>query len=85
MYKMTNGLVDLKPTECTPRTNDRLFSGQPNNLLLPQSTTDALVHSFLPSAIRLWNRIPHEASFAGTLTAFKSAVDGWVRSAREPG
>ena len=75
-----SGLVDLQPTKGTLRINDRPSRGQPNRLLLPQSRTYSHLHSFFPSTIRLWNRIPHKASSAGSLTAFKSAVEGWVKS-----
>ena len=80
LYKIHGGLVDIPAkTFLTPVA--RSMRGQTEKLLVPQSRTNAHLHSFFPSAIRLWNSLPQEAVAASSLPAFKSALRGWAHNA----
>ena len=80
MYKIMNGLLDCTPRPGTLQFPNRPTRGQPLKLRIPQSRTDAHLYSFFPSAIRLWNSLPAEATSATSLTTFKSRLGGWVSS-----
>ena len=72
------GLVDAQPKEGTLQLTQRTTRGHPSKLRVPQSRTDTHLHSFFPSAIRLWNQLPSEAPSAETPAAFKNILEGWL-------
>jgi len=62
MCKIMSGLVDITPTEGILTTNTRLTRRQLSKLLLPHPRTNTHLHSFYPSAIQPWNKIPGRVS-----------------------
>ena len=44
------------------------------NYAVPHSKLERHLHSFLPSSIHLWNRLPNEIELSPDLLKFKSAV-----------
>ena len=79
MYKVMTGLVDVVPKSGTLTPALRQRRGQEHALQIPSSRTDTHLYSFFPSAIRLWNSIPHEATRASTPETFKTLVEGWLK------
>ena len=79
MHKIIYGHADLHPRPGTllPATHSRRGHGM--KLQVPYSRTNTHLFSFFPSAIRLWNSLPAAAVQAATPTAFKSALEGWLR------
>ena len=77
LYKILNGLVDIKPPpeiKLTPSVT----RGAPNKIKYPKSGKNSNLHSFYPSAVRLWRDLPPQALAATTLPAFRSALHGWA-------
>ena len=79
MYKIMNGLVDMKPRSGTIVPATRSTRGQSHKLQVPCSRTEVHKNSFFPSAIRLWNRVPTEATATSSPQAFRSIVEAWLR------
>ena len=71
MYKIINGLIDCTPNPGSLQfsKSNRVTNGQANKLQIPQYRTDVHLHSFFPSAARLWNRLPQEVTNATSLTS----------------
>ena len=78
MYKIMNGLVDVKPTAGLLEPRNCSSRGHKYQLHYPRSKTDLYPHSYFPSAFRLWNSVPTGAPSAVTLPAFRSALTGWM-------
>ena len=78
MYKVMTGLVDVVPDSGTLTPALRQCRGQEHTLQVPSFHTDTHLYSFFPSAIRLWNSIPHEATKTSTPEAFKAFFEGWL-------
>ena len=79
LYKALHGHVDWSPPAGALIPAPRAFRGRLDRFLQPHSRTNSHQHSFFPSAIRLWNSLPVEVSLAPTVSAFKSAVEGWLK------
>jgi hypothetical protein len=79
VYRVINDHVDIqgdaffKPTSRTTR-------GQQNKFLVPQSRTNVHLHSFFPSAIRLWNTLPAEVAASPSVPALKASMGRWLHS-----
>ena len=70
IYRITYGLIDIPaPDFLHPFT----LSTRGNTLgyIIPYSRTDINRHSFFPSAVRLWNKLPDCMLTAITRDAFK--------------
>lgn len=80
LYRMLHGLVDVQPPTglCQPAT--RTTRGHQQKLQVPHSRTDVYLHSFFPSATRIWNALSAEVVASPSLPAFQSAVHGWLRA-----
>ena len=78
MHKIINCQIDITPRPglVTPITHTS--RGHSSKIRVPQSRTDGYLHSFFPSAIRLWNSLPESAVSAPTPSAFKSSVEAWM-------
>ena len=77
LYKVLNGLVDIKPppeVKLTPSTT----RGASEKIKYPKSGKNAGLYSFYPSATRLWRELPPQALAAATLPAFRSALQDWA-------
>jgi len=73
VFRITHGLVDI-PAETffhPAATNTR---GHFTQYLLPFCRTDIFLHSFFPSAIRLWNQLPLQATIVDSVEAFKRGL-----------
>ncbi len=76
MYKVINGVVDVHPHPGTITPAGRTTRVQ-HRLMVPYTRTNVKLHSFFPTAIRMWNSIPGDAVSATTVDAFKAALRGW--------
>ena len=70
LYKMVHGLVDLSTTQ---------FMLIPSPIhqycfIQPHTRTDCYKHSFIPSAVRLWNGLPPSVIQMPTLNTFRAAM-----------
>ena len=74
IYKIMNGLVDITPVQGTLTPANRSTRRHTSKLMVPHCRTDVYLHSFFPSAIRIWNNLPSEAPLAGSPKAFKSVI-----------
>ena len=77
MYKILNDHLDCRPKPGTLIYNEMPTRGHSRKLQQLQSTTDSYLHSFFPSAIRLWNSLPAAAVCAPSLLSFRSQLEGW--------
>ncbi len=77
MYKVMNGAVCVcpKPGTITPTQRQ---SRQRHALLVPHSRTNVMLHSFFPTAIRMWNSISTTVTEAPSVDAFRTALKGWT-------
>lgn len=73
MYRIVNNLVDIPPT---PYLNKTSLStrGHSERFLIPHTRTSIYRHSYLPSAIRQWNRLPGSMVAADSLDSFKTQL-----------
>ena len=76
-YKMINGLTpaylaQLVPQSVSTHVHYNLRNIQ--NLNVPFCRTNIYYNSFLPTAIREWNELPHEIKNADTLDMFKNRL-----------
>ena len=70
MYRIVYNLVDI-PGNQYLHTTTSVTRGHGLRFIVPFTRTDAMRHSFFPSAIRLWNQLPEPVATASTLEAFK--------------
>ena len=74
MYRIVKKKVAIKPEEVlTPLTSHS--RGNTKKYLLPYARTQVYQHSFFPSAIRIWNKIPPQIANIKTVDSFKAAID----------
>ena len=77
VFRIKNQLVDIQPEDhFIP--SQRILRGQLHKYQLPQSRTKLHLHSFFPSATRLWNSIPTDAANQETVPAFKAELKNWT-------
>ena len=76
MYRIMNGIVDVKPIVGTITPSARQTRVQ-HRLMVPHTRTNVRLHSFFPSAIRIWNSLPEAAASAPSIETFKTAMKGW--------
>jgi hypothetical protein len=75
VYRITHGLVDI-PAQPYFQPANLTTRGRASGYYLPFCRTDVLRHSFFPSAIRLWNKLPEEVAASQTLDSFKAGLAG---------
>jgi hypothetical protein len=73
VFRITHGLVDI-PAENFFHPTASTTRGHNTRYLLPFCRTDAYLHSFFPSAIRLWNQLPVQATTVDSVEAFRSGL-----------
>ena len=73
-----NPSVDWSPPEGLLTTISRTTRGHSQKLRVPHSRTNSHLHSFFPSATRLWNSLPAKATTAGSIAAFRNITEGWL-------
>ena len=72
-YRILHGLVEIPkgmffhPTAINTR-------GNPAKYMLPSCHSDVYLHSFFPSAIRLWNRLPVHLATLESVEGFKRSI-----------
>ena len=77
MYKIANGLIAINKADyLSPLTNQRTRSFHPNKFqpLTKPSSKDVFKHSFMPTAVRLWNSLPGDTISAPTLSVFRTLL-----------
>ena len=75
LYRAMNGLVDLPTAHL--KAAGRTTRGTVQKMIQLRCKKDTYMHSFYPSAVKLWNTIPDAAASAETITAFKAALGDW--------
>ena len=70
MYKIVNNLIDIEASlYLTPITS--ATRGHSRRYLYIQTRINAYLHSFFPSAVRIWNRLPAQLVNATSLENLK--------------
>ena len=77
MYKIINGLVDVQ-TPPEMKFVESITRGASKKIQSYHSSKDCSLHSFFPSAIRLWRNLPPQALNATSPASFRSSLKGWV-------
>ena len=72
MYKITRGLaetpfMDLIPLSTITRAHSRRYQ-------IPSTRVNSYLYSFLPTTIKLWNKLPQEIVDAPSLDHFKKLL-----------
>ena len=73
VYRIVNDLVDIQASAHFQQANRRL-RGQQNKFIVPQSRTAIHLHSFFPSATRVWNSVTQTAVTAPSVASFKGCL-----------
>ena len=74
MYKIVNNLIDIEASlYLTPITS--ATRGHSRRYLYIQARINAYLHSFFPSAVRIWNRLPAQLVNATSLEQFKILIN----------
>ena len=79
VFRIKNKLVDIK-AENHFKPVERVLRGQKHKFQLLHSRTDLHLHSFFPSATRLWNSLPITAINQETVQAFKAELQSWSKT-----
>ena len=77
IYKIRTGEIDI-PAEPYLKPTSRKTRGQVFKYHVPQSKKNCHLHSFFPSAIRLWNTLPETSHTATSVSAFKASLKEWA-------
>ena len=78
MCKIMNGLVDVNPADGLLKPRNCRSREHKYHLQVSHSRTDTCLHSYFPSAIRLWSSVPTGAPSAMTLLSFRSTLTDWM-------
>ena len=72
-YKIINDILYFPPSVLVLNSLPSRFSRHfdPLNLIVPFSRSSASLHSFVPSASRLWNSLPHSTKSSPSISSFK--------------
>ena len=75
MYKMVNGIIDIPMTHF-PERKERASTRHANNhqFLQPQANLQLYQHSYVPSTVPFWNRLPDDVISAPSVTTFKQRL-----------
>lgn len=71
-YKIQHSLVGVPHTAYRPVPDHHHTRGQ--SLYLPYCRTIQYQHSYIPSSIRLWNRLPASVTSQPSLEQFRTAL-----------
>ena len=72
LYRIVHQLIAIPTTPFL--IPGRSFRGHDMIFMIPQSSVNAHLHSFFPSAIRLWNQLPSITVSAPSLETFKDRL-----------
>ena len=72
MFKIMHQLLDI-PTDdiLKPATSNYCLRGHSMKLLQPNTRVDSYLHSFFPSAIKIWNNLPNNLVTCSSVDQFK--------------
>ena len=73
MYKILNKHVNM-PLPYSMSYNHRTTRGHSRRLNIPKSRIDAHLHSFVPSATRVWNSLTQETVTSKNTELFKTCL-----------
>ena len=73
IHKMNHNKIAVNFPESVGKASTRT-RGHNHRMTLPRARLDAHLHSFFPSAIRLWNNLPPEAVESASLECFKKII-----------
>ena len=73
-YKARNNMIEI-PIDHLIVNNSKTRRGGGQTYALPSSSVDSHLHSFYPSAVRLWNALPAEAKDCENLASFKNTLE----------
>jgi len=80
MYKIVHGLVFIQHNlPLTPSNLNNISRGHSNRFIQPSTRVDSYKHSFFPSTIRMWNRLPNYVILSDTLSQFKNNLCNHIR------
>ena len=79
VFRIVNDIVDI-PASAHFQVSNRQLRGQQNKFIVPQSRTAIHLHSFFPSATRIWNSLPQAAIQAPSIPSFKGCLRDWART-----
>ena len=77
MFKVKNNLAPNYLTELLPpenRDQNRYNLRNSNNVKIPLHRGETIIRSFIPTAIKLWNRLELDTRNSKTLTTFKTKL-----------
>ena len=72
LFKARSGSIDI-PLDDLVSPNRETRHSQ-SNYTIPQSSVDSHLHSFFPSTIRLWNKLPQHSKACDSVTSFKNDI-----------
>ena len=76
MYKIDNNLIDIEAClYLTPTTSATESWSFKEILIYIQARINAYHHSFFPSAVRIWNRLPAHLVTATSLEQFNTLIN----------
>ena len=75
VFKIFNGLVDLKFEEFFTLSPCTITRGHAQRLVLPKVRLDLRKHFFAVRVITIWNNLPTEVVNCTTVTCFKTKLD----------
>ena len=73
MYRIMYALVDI-PATAYLRPIRSMTRGHALRLAIPFCRTEIFIHSFFPSGIRLWNKLPEHLATAKSPETFKAGL-----------
>ena len=84
LYKIVNGLVNFVPPPNILIPKTRQLRCHQYGFHTLQTRVDAHLHSFFPSAIRLWNNLPADTVNSPNLSNFKSTYGRHLKQNKNP-
>ena len=69
LFKLIHGLVAIPSITLTPIAS--CTRGHSHRYYIPPIRTETYLHSFLPSAIKLWNNLPQSLTEISNINNFK--------------
>ena len=72
MYKVTRGLAEIPSIDLTPLSS--ITRAHSRRYQIPSARVNSYLYSFLPTTIKLWNKLPQEIVDASSLDQFKELL-----------
>ena len=74
IFKIIHNLIDIPLTHLTPVTSTYHLRGHSMKFQKPAARIDSYLHSFFPSAIKIWNALPDDVITSTNLNQFKTKL-----------